>query len=49
MDDIDHMTYDLIIAKVRNQLGEEAFDKEWKLGEQMSLSEAIKYAIRKLQ
>jgi len=49
MDDIDHMTYDPIIAKVRDQLGKEVFDKEWELGEQMSFSEAIKYAMRKLQ
>ena len=49
MDDLDHMTYDPIIAKVRDRLGEEVFDKEWELGEQMSLSEAIKYAIRNLQ
>lgn len=48
MDDIDRRTYDPIIAKIRDQLGEEVFDKEWELGGQMSLSEAIKYAIRKL-
>ena len=49
MDDIDHMTYDPIIAKVRDQLGEEVFDKNWELGEQMSFSEAIKYATRRLK
>ena len=49
MDFVDHMTYDPIIAKVRDQLGKEVFDKEWKSGEQMSLSEAIEYAMRSLR
>jgi tetratricopeptide (TPR) repeat protein len=46
MDDIDHITYDPIIARIREQLGEEAFRAEWEAGTQMSLKEAIDYAVR---
>jgi tetratricopeptide (TPR) repeat protein len=49
MDDLDHMTYDPIIATAREKLGEDIFNAEWEAGRQMSLEEAVAYALKELQ
>jgi tetratricopeptide (TPR) repeat protein len=46
MDDLDHMTYDPIIATAREKLGEAAFNAAWESGREMSLDEAIAYALK---
>ena len=48
-DDLDHMTYDPIIATVREKLGETAFNVTWESGMQMCLEEAIAYAVKELK
>jgi predicted ATPase/class 3 adenylate cyclase len=49
MDDVDHMIYDSIVTKVRDEIGADDFNKEWEAGKQMSLDEAIEYAQREVK
>jgi len=48
MGDIDHMVHDPIIAAVRENLGEDIFKVAYEAGKQMSLDEAVAYALKGL-
>jgi len=41
MDDLDHMTYDPLIAAVRDRLGEADFSAAWAEGRKMTLEQAL--------
>ncbi|NJC99004.1 MAG: hypothetical protein C3F07_04270 [Anaerolineales bacterium] len=49
MDELDHTIYDHIVAKVKEQLGEDIFHKEYEIGKQMTLSESLEFALKELK